>query len=178
MRIVLRNACESDMKTLYTQIYDLAVLHEEEDELITTESSIASAFAAGAFHVLLITLSDTGEVVGSAIFQDSYRTWSGWSLYLQDLIVDTEHRGKGLGTLLMRALAAVAVARGCDRMFWESHASNQKANAFYSATIGAETLTGEHQLLTWKLIGVDRLSALSEAARTQPSLNSMEKRAS
>ena len=163
-RIVLRSACKSDMKTLYEQIFALAVLHEEEDELLTTEDSIASAFAAGAFHVLLVTVGE--KVVGSAIFQDSFRTWSGPSLYLQDLIVDTDHRGRGLGTLLMQTLAAVALDRGCDRVFWESHAANTKANSFYSATIGAETLSGEHQLLTWKLIGVDKLSALSQAAFT------------
>ena len=164
VKVVMRSACMSDMKTLFAQIYALAVLHEEDDELLTTEASIASAFAAGSFHCLLITLAATGEVIGSAIFQDSFRTWSGPSLYLQDLIVDADHRGNGLGTLVMRTLAAVALARGCDRMFWESHASNQKAYSFYATTIGAETLTGAHQLLTWKLIGADKLTALSRAA--------------
>ena len=46
-------------------------------------------------------------------------------------------------------------------VFWESHAGNEKANRFYADTIGAEHVTGEEQLLTWKL----RRGALEEQAR-------------
>ena len=74
------------------------------------------------------------------------------------------HRGEGVGTQLLRGLAAVAVASDCDRMFWESHVGNARANKFYGSTVGAETVAGEHQLLTWKLVGVDRLMRCASVA--------------
>lgn len=158
----LRSAVPADMQTLYGQTYALAAHHDDLHELTTSAADIATAFAAGAFHVMLVEVD--GAVVGSAVFQDSYRTWSGPSLYVQDIIVDESMRGRGLGTLVFRVLAAVAVARGCDRMFWESHAGNARANAFYSSSIGATHTTGQHQLLTWKLHD-DSLRACASAAK-------------
>ena len=106
----------------------------------------------------------TNALAGAATYQYSYRTWSGESLYLQDLYVAAAHRGEGVGTQLIRGLAAVAVASDCDRMFWESHVGNARANKFYGSTVGAETAAGEHQLLTWKLVGVDRLMRCASVA--------------
>ena len=73
-------------------------------------------------------------------------------------------RGQGVGTQMIRGLAAAAVACGCDRMFWESQVGNARANEFYGSTVGADTLLGEHQLLTWKLVGVDRLMRCASVA--------------
>ena len=61
----------------------------------------------------------------------------------------------------MRVLSAVALTRGADRLCWESHLGNAKANAFYASTIGAEHVTGDEQLLTWKLPGKDRLATVA-----------------
>ena len=158
----LRNASSADIVKVYQQICDLAA--HENDELQTTQCDVAKAFARRDFYVLLAEIDSV--VVASAIFQDSYRTWTGPSLYLQDIIVDAPLRGKGLGTLLMQGLASVAIQRGCNQMFWESHEFNAKANAFYAETVGGENIRGDHQLLTWKLVGEDRLVAC--AARAQP----------
>lgn len=162
IRVQLRSGNSADIGALYKQIRALAELHDELDDLLTTEADIRSAFEDGGFHVLLVELD--GEVVGSAITQDSYRTWTGPSLYLQDLIVEETHRGKGIGTLVMRALAAIAIRRGCNQLFWESHAGNSKANAFYADVIGGETSTGEHQIVTWKLMGTNKLASCAERA--------------
>ena len=104
-----------------------------------------------------------GEVIGMAIFQESYRTWSGNSIYLQDLIVAERHRGKGLGTLVFRILAKLALERGCDRLFWETTADNLKARAFYGG-LGAKHA---EELLTYKLIGRERLAALHKRSEVQ-----------
>ena len=74
------------------------------------------------------------------------------------------NRGQGVGTQLIRGLAAVAVAGGCDRMFWESQVGNARANEFYGSTVGADAVLGEHHLLTWKLVGVDRLMRCASVA--------------
>ena len=90
-----------------------------------------------------------------AIIQDSFRTFSGMALYLQDLIVDDAHRGHGLGTLLFQVVAAYALRRGCNRVFWESVRGNDRANAFYSGgTIRAEQVTNH---LNWHIDGRGKL---------------------
>ena len=63
--------------------------------------------------------------------------------------------------MVIRVLAVLSLSLGGDMVFWESHAGNEKANRFYADTIGAEHVTGEEQLLTWKL----RRGALEEQAR-------------
>ena len=63
--------------------------------------------------------------------------------------------------MVISVLAVLSLSLGGDMVFWESHAGNEKANRFYADTIGAEHVTGEEQLLTWKL----RRGALEEQVR-------------
>jgi diamine N-acetyltransferase len=157
--VVLRSALPSEISIVYNQIYSVAAIHHAEDDLRTTAADIAEAFGRGAFHVLLVEVEET--TVGHVIFQDSYRTWSGPSLYVQDIFIQQAYRGRGLGTLVWRVLAAIAKSRRCDRMSWESYAGNDKANAFYSRCLNASHVTGQEQLFTWKLIDqqLDNLAA-------------------
>ena len=162
-QLVLRGATRADVEAVFELcVRRLAIEHDALDELQTTVEAFAQAFAAGKFHLLVAEID--GALAGAATYQYSYRTWTGESLYLQDLYVAAAHRGEGVGTQLIRGLAAVAVASDCDRMFWESHVGNARANVFYGSTVGAETVAGEHQLLTWKLVGVDRLMRCASVA--------------
>ena len=162
-QLVLRGATRADVEAVFELcVRRLAIEHDALDELQTTVEAFARAFAAGKFHLLVAEID--GALAGAATYQYSYRTWSGESLYLQDLCVAAANRGQGVGTQLIRGLAAVAVAGGCDRMFWESQVGNARANEFYGSTVGADTVLGEHQLLTWKLVGVDRLMRCASVA--------------
>jgi len=160
---VLRGATRADVDGVFELcVRRLAIEHDALDELQTTVEAFARAFAAGKFHLLVAEID--GALAGAATYQYSYRTWTGESLYLQDLCVAAAYRGEGVGTQMIRGLAAVAVAGGCDRMFWESQVGNARANEFYGSTVGADTVLGEHQLLTWKLVGVDRLMRCASVA--------------
>ena len=162
-QLVLRGATRADVDGVFELcVRRLAIEHDALDELQTTVEAFAQAFAAGKFHLLVAEID--GALAGAATYQYSYRTWTGESLYLQDLCVAAAHRGEGVGTQMIRGLAAVAVAGGCDRMFWESQVGNARANEFYGSTVGADTVLGEHQLLTWKLVGVDRLMRCASVA--------------
>ena len=162
-QLVLRGATRADVEAVFELcVRRLAIEHDALDDLQTTVEAFARAFAAGKFHLLVAEVD--GALAGAATYQYSYRTWSGESLYLQDLCVAAANRGQGVGTQLIRGLAAVAVAGGCDRMFWESQVGNARANEFYGSTVGADTVLGEHQLLTWKLVGVDRLMRCASVA--------------
>ena len=162
-QLVLRGATRADVDGVFELcVRRLAIEHDALDELQTTVEAFARAFAAGKFHLLVAEID--GALAGAATYQYSYRTWTGESLYLQDLCVAAAYRGEGVGTQMIRGLAAVAVAGGCDRMFWESQVGNARANEFYGSTVGADTVLGEHQLLTWKLVGVDRLMRCASVA--------------
>ena len=162
-QLVLRGATRADVNGVFELcVRRLAIEHDALDELQTTVEAFARAFAAGKFHLLVAEID--GALAGAATYQYSYRTWTGESLYLQDLCVAAAYRGEGVGTQMIRGLAAVAVAGGCDRMFWESQVGNARANEFYGSTVGADTVLGEHQLLTWKLVGVDRLMRCASVA--------------
>ena len=162
-QLVLRGATRADVDGVFELcVRRLAIEHDALDELQTSVEAFARAFAAGKFHLLVAEID--GALAGAATYQYSYRTWTGESLYLQDLCVAAAYRGEGVGTQMIRGLAAVAVAGGCDRMFWESQVGNARANEFYGSTVGADTVLGEHQLLTWKLVGVDRLMRCASVA--------------
>ena len=162
-QLVLRGATRADFEAVFELcVRRLAIEHDALDELQTTVEAFARSFAAGKFHLLVAEID--GALAGAATYQFSYRTWTGESLYLQDLCVAAANRGQGVGTQLIRGLAAVAVVGGCDRMFWESQVGNARANEFYGSTVGADTVLGEHQLLTWKLVGVDRLMRCASVA--------------
>uniref|UniRef100_A0A7S4EZ91 N-acetyltransferase domain-containing protein n=1 Tax=Chrysotila carterae TaxID=13221 RepID=A0A7S4EZ91_CHRCT len=86
----------------------------------------------GTASVASSTTEGAGGVLGCAVFFETYSTWEGRCLYLEDLYVRPEARGKGGGTALLAAVARVAHARGCPRLQWQALDWNKKAIAFYT----------------------------------------------
>jgi GNAT superfamily N-acetyltransferase len=76
---------------------------------------------------------------GFALYFPIYSTWQGPSLHLEDLFVQPEFRGHGIGKALLQAVAAAAVRRGCTRLQWDVLDWNQPAIDFYQS-IGATML--------------------------------------
>jgi GNAT superfamily N-acetyltransferase len=75
-----------------------------------------------------------GEVVGTALWFLNFSTWRGThGIYLEDLYVQPQHRGAGLGKELLRTLAAVCVQRGYSRLEWSVLDWNESAIQFYKA---------------------------------------------
>jgi GNAT superfamily N-acetyltransferase len=95
------------------------------------------------FDVLVAEIA--GEVCAYALFFESYSTFrAAPSLWLEDLFVESDVRGRGIGTSFMRELARVAVARGCHRFEWTVLDWNERARSFYQS-LGARLL-GEWQV--------------------------------
>lgn len=152
---VIRSAVTSDVATIYKLVHDLAVVCGDGHEMLVDLPAITAAFEARAFEALVATLDEA--VVGMAILQQSFRTFTGTAMYLQDLIVNEDYRGTGIGTLLFQESAAFALSRGSNRLFWESVIGNDHANAFYAGnTIGAEQVTCH---LHWRIEGRAALEA-------------------
>jgi ribosomal protein S18 acetylase RimI-like enzyme len=81
-----------------------------------------------------------GQPAGFALFFYNYSTWMGRpGIYLEDLFVLPELRGRGIGKALLERVAAVALEKGCERLQWEVLDWNTPAIDFYRA-MGAEFL--------------------------------------
>lgn len=135
--LVLRPATAADAGLILRFIIELAVYEKEPDAVVTDEDGIAaSLFGQGATAKALIAELDA-EPVGYAVWFASYSTWLGRNgLYLEDLYVTPEMRGRGVGKAILRQLAALAVAQGCGRMEWSVLDWNAPAIAFYES-VGA-----------------------------------------
>ena len=135
--LVLRPATEADAGLILRFISELAVYEKEPDAVVTDQDGIAaSLFGQGATARALIAELDA-EPVGYAVWFASYSTWLGRNgLYLEDLYVTPEMRGRGVGKAILRQLAALAVAQGCGRMEWSVLDWNAPAIAFYES-VGA-----------------------------------------
>jgi GNAT superfamily N-acetyltransferase len=137
---MIREAKISDVPAIYQLIIDLAVYEKEPDAVIASPDDIKeNLFGANPVAFCHVAEVD-GKVVGIAIWFLNYSTWLGKAgLYLEDLFVNPEYRGKGLGLELMKTLAKLCVDRGYERFQWWVLDWNEPSINFYKA-IGAEAM--------------------------------------
>lgn len=142
MSIAIRPAAPSDVATILRFVRDLAAFEREPDAVAATEMDLAEALFGAVPAAEAVIAEVDGKAVGFALFFPSFSTWTGRrGLYLEDLYVAPIARGRGIGTALLRHLAALAVARGCARFEWSVLDWNAGAIAFYRA-MGAAGMDG------------------------------------
>lgn len=157
MTVTISPAERDDVPTIMRFVRELAEFEREADKVVATEDLLADAlFGAHPAAQAVIARID-GDAVGMALFFENFSTWTGWrGLYLEDLYVTPEARGAGVGTALLRHLAAIAVERGCTRFEWAVLDWNANAIAFYRQ-MGAVPMD---QWRTYRVAG-DALTALA-----------------
>jgi GNAT superfamily N-acetyltransferase len=136
----IRPACAADVSTILRLIRDLATYERAPNEVTATEKQLADVLFGEkpAAEVLLAFERDTP--VGFAVFFHNFSTWLGRpGLYLEDLFVKPEKRGKGYGRALLVDLARIARDRGCGRMEWAVLDWNEPAIKFYRS-LGAKPM--------------------------------------
>ncbi len=141
---MIRLAEPRDVPTIHALIRELARYEKLEHEAVATEEQIReSLFARRGPQAEVLVAEAPAEptrVVGFALFFHNYSTFLGrHGLYLEDLFVLPEYRRTGLGTALLRALARIAVERGCGRLEWAVLDWNEPAIRFYRS-LGAQLL--------------------------------------
>lgn len=139
MKAEYRWAVRDDVPQILNLIRALADYEHMLDQVVATEEELAYwLFGAKKAEVLLV--QEQGAVVGFALFFHNFSTFLGRAgLYLEDLFVLPEHRGKGYGKGLIQALARIAVERGCGRLEWWCLDWNQPSIEFYRS-LGAEAM--------------------------------------
>lgn len=152
----IRFAAREDVPTILEFIRALAAYEKMEDQVIADETLLETwIFEKRKAEVLLAFEGDTP--VGFALFFHNFSTWLGRAgIYLEDLFVLPEYRGRGYGKLLLKRLARIAVQRGCGRLEWACLDWNEPSIAFYKS-VGATAL---NEWTTYRVTG-DALLALA-----------------
>ncbi|MFQ7753450.1 MAG: N-acetyltransferase family protein [Acutalibacteraceae bacterium] len=153
----IRFAAREDIPAVLGFIRALAAYENMENQVIANEALLETwIFEKKRAEVLLAFEGETP--VGFALFFHNFSTWLGRAgIYLEDLFVLPEYRGKGYGKLLLKRLARIAVQRGCGRLEWACLDWNEPAIAFYKA-VGAAPLD---EWTTYRVTGDALLSLAS-----------------
>ena len=134
-----RFAVREDTPLILSFIRALAAYEQMADQVIATEELLAEQLFDRGNAEVLFALED-GKEVGFALFFHNFSTFLGRAgLYLEDLYVLPEHRGKGYGKALLRQLARIARERGYGRMEWWCLDWNRPSIDFY-LSLGAEPM--------------------------------------
>ena len=125
-------ATEADVPLILQMIKSLAEYERLGHEVVATEAMVRNSFFGPTPHASAVMARIDGRAVGFAIWFPTYSTFlSKPGIYLEDLFVFPEFRGKGVGRALLRHLARIAVQQGCGRIEWSVLNWNETAIRFY-----------------------------------------------
>ena len=161
MELTFRFAEERDTPLILDFIKWLADYEQLLDQVVADEATLTDQLFRKKNAEVLFALED-GKEVGFALFFHNFSTFRGRSgLYLEDLFVLPEHRGKGYGKAILQKLAAIALERGCGRMEWWCLDWNKPSIDFYRS-LGAEPMS---DWTVYRLTG-ETLNSLAETPET------------
>ncbi|PLZ02604.1 GNAT family N-acetyltransferase [Burkholderia sp. WAC0059] len=155
----LRAAAPADVGALFALMRELAEFEKLTHLFVATEDGVRDALFGPRAPAEALVAEVHGRIVGYALYFHNYSTFLGRrGLYLEDLYVQPAQRGGGLGTAMLRRLAALAVERQCGRFEWTVLDWNQPAIDFYEK-MGATVLPD------WRVVRVtdDALARLAGA---------------
>lgn len=128
-----RYATEKDAELILFFIRELAAYEHLLQEVVATEATLREWLFEKQKAEVIFAL-ENGKEVGFALFFHNFSTFLGRAgIYLEDLYVLPEYRGRGYGKALMRELAQIAVERGCGRFEWWCLDWNQPSIDFYKS---------------------------------------------
>ena len=138
-QVEFRRAEEKDAALILRFIRELAAYEKLDGQVVATEELLREwIFEKGKAEVLFPV--ENGVEVGFALFFHNFSTFLGRAgLYLEDLYISPEYRGKGYGKATLQRLARIAVERGCGRLEWSCLDWNQPSIDFY-LSLGAEPM--------------------------------------
>lgn len=138
--VAFRDAERKDVSLILQFIKEIAAYEKMSDQVIADETTLETWIfdkeKAEVFFVL-----EEGKEVGFALYFHNFSTFVGrGGIYLEDVYILPEYRGKGYGKAILKKLAAIAVERGCGRMEWVCLDWNQPSIDFY-LSLGAQPMS-------------------------------------
>lgn len=137
-KLEIRKATIQDASIIFRFIKELAIYEKSEDEVVTTVEALKeNLFDDNTTTEAVICFSENNPI-GFAVYFLNFSTWLGKNgLYLEDLYVTPEFRGRGAGKNILKYLAQLAVKLNCGRFEWRVLDWNEPAIKFYES-IGAK----------------------------------------
>lgn len=144
--VTIRKGRKEDVSSVFGLIKELA-LYEKAPEQVTlsAEELENDGFGTNPIYGLFVAELES-KIVGIALFYEKYSTWQGKCIYLEDIVVTENQRGKGIGHQLFQAVIGVAKERNSARMEWQVLDWNVPAINFYkkyNANLDGEWLNGK-----------------------------------
>ncbi|MBR9922147.1 MAG: GNAT family N-acetyltransferase [Bacteroidetes bacterium] len=125
----IRTPGPDDIPAIHELVGDLARYEKAEEEFVASLETYRQDFADGIFEVILAETDQT--IVGMALYYMTYSTWKGRMLHLEDFIVKSKWRRKGIGEKLFDAFMEEAWHRNCSLIKWQVLDWNEPALRFY-----------------------------------------------
>ena len=137
----IRRATEIDIPTILSCIRGLAVYEKLEHEVVATEANLKETLFGDRKYAEVLLGFEGQKPVGFCLFFHNYSTFLGKpGIYLEDLFVFEEFRGKGYGKKLLMELVKIADRRNCGRVEWQALDWNTPAHEFYE-NLGAAKMS-------------------------------------
>src|SRR5690348_16846159 len=119
MNIKIRRAVKEDCRRLLELVHELATYERAPNEVtVTLDHFTESGFGTNPVWWAFVAEID-GKVVGFALYYIRYSTWKGQAMYLEDILITNEMRGKGIGRLLFDRLIEEAREKKFNRIIWQ-----------------------------------------------------------
>jgi GNAT superfamily N-acetyltransferase len=129
--MTIREGRKEDLPRVLELVKELAEYEKALDQVSNTVAAMEEdGFGANAVFGFYVAERER-QIVGLSLYYYRYSTWKGRRLYLEDIVVTEQERGKGLGKLLFDRTMQHALDKGCTGMMWQVLDWNEPAIAFY-----------------------------------------------
>ena len=131
MEVVIRKALKEDCPKIMELIKELAVYEKAGDKVtVKFDHFVESGFGSNpVWWSFVATIDD--KIVGIALYYVRYSTWKGQRMYLEDIVVNLEYRGHGIGKKLMDAIIVEGKEKKFNGIMWQVLDWNEPAINFY-----------------------------------------------
>lgn len=138
-KTIIRSADANDAKSILTLVQELARYEKAEDQVTATLEDYETSLKKGTFFCKVAEIDQ--EIVGIALYYETFSTWRGLMYYLEDFVVTKNYRGLGIGKMLMESFIHEAKSANAKLVKWQVIDWNEPAIKFYEkmgATIEKE----------------------------------------
>lgn len=131
MELRIRKGQKDDLSSVLTLIRELAEYEKAPEEVVLTLADLErDGFGENPVFKFFVA-EENGDIIGMALYYIKYSTWKGKCIFLEDIIVKSDHRGKGAGRMLFEEVVKVAKKMRARRVEWQVLDWNEPALKFY-----------------------------------------------